>query len=62
MMGLLDLLALRTDRQVRRREFLFLGAPLVPSGLGMSVFWVCHVRVALLTVLFLCKDPSLRSG
>src|SRR5512139_696322 len=39
----LDLLALRADREVRRLEML-VRAPLVPAGLGMSVFWICHFR------------------
>ncbi len=46
---LLDFLALRADREIRGLEE-FVGPSLVPAGLGMSVFWVSHVRAMLLTV------------
>ncbi len=46
-MGLLDFLALRADRQIRGLE-VFVGASLIPTGFGMSVFWIRHVRVMLL--------------
>ena len=58
-MGFFDFLALRTDCQIRGLE-VFVGASFIPPGFGMSVFWICHVRVMLLK-LFL-KSPFASLG
>ncbi len=46
---LLDLLALRADREVRGLEEL-MSAPLIPAGFGCFVFWIRHVCVVLLLI------------
>jgi hypothetical protein len=51
MMGLLDFLALRANREVRGFEEL-VGASFIPAGFRVSVFWVCHDRVMLLYYFF----------
>ena len=42
MVRLLDLLALRAEREAGRLEVL-VGTPLVTAGLGMSAFWIRHI-------------------
>ncbi len=41
MVRLLDLLALGTDREIRRLKE-FMSASFVPAGFGCFVFWICH--------------------